>query len=76
VQPALFYVAANWRLDYLFWPLLPGLYSMRILPADPRTAGSFIVFPTLPQIVLALVVNTLLYGAGFFAWRRHKERQH
>ena len=64
-QLVLLWVGFGTGMKWPFFPLWLGLEAMRLLPADPRTAGSFIVFPTLPQIVLAVVVNNLLYGVIF-----------
>jgi hypothetical protein len=61
-QVALLLLAAGTNTEWLAWPAVPGLYSMRWLPNDPATAGSFIVFPTLAQSVLALAVNTGVYA--------------
>lgn len=63
------------REQWLLAPLMPGLYSMKLLPADPRTAGSFIVFPTHWQILLALAVNVLVYGALLLALRSWRSRR-
>lgn len=68
-------LALGVREQMLLAPLAPGLYSMKLLPADPRTAGSFIVFPTHWQILLALTVNVLVYGALLLALRSWRARK-
>jgi hypothetical protein len=73
-QLALVFLAFSVGMMWLLYPLWPGLQMMRFLPADPRTAGSFIVFPTLAQIALAIGINDLLYAAVFYGLgrlRRH-----
>ena len=75
VQVLLVVAAIATHQKWLLAPLAPGLWSMRWLPADPRTAGSFIVFPTLSQTLLALAVNAALYGVlllSLVAWRRRR----
>ena len=69
-------IAISTHQKWLLAPLAPGLWSMRLLPADGRTAGSFIVFPTASQTLLALAVNAAVYGALllFLANRRRPRR--
>ena len=74
-QVVLVGVAIGTHQKWLLAPLAPGLWSMRLLPADGRTAGSFIVFPTLSQTLLALAVNAAAYGlllVLLVAWRRRR----
>jgi len=59
---------------WLLWPLAPGIEAMRLLPGDPRTAGSFIAFPTLAQTLLALAVNTLAAAAAIVVFRAARRR--
>ncbi len=73
-QLAIVFLAFSVGLMWLLYPLWPGLQTMRFLPADPRTAGSFIVFPTLAQIALAIGVNDLVYGALFYVVSRLRRR--
>lgn len=61
-QFLLLVVAFYTGMTLLLAPLWPGLRAMQLLPADPRSAGSYIVLPTLSQTVLALVVNDLMFG--------------
>lgn len=65
-QLAIVFLAFSVGLMWLLYPLWFGLQTMRFLPADPQTAGSFIVFPTLAQIALAIGVNDLIYAALFY----------
>jgi hypothetical protein len=70
-QVALVAAAVLTHQKWLLAPLAPGLWSMRFLKADPLTAGSFIVFPTLAQTLLALTVNLAVYaGILFLVMRR------
>ena len=74
-QVAWLLMAGTLRQEWLMFPLMPGLKAMKLLPADPQTAGSFIVFPTLAQTLLALAVNTAVFAIVWFAarkWRRSK----
>lgn len=67
-------MAGSLRQEWLMFPLLPGLKAMKLLPADPRTAGSFIVFPTLAQTLLALAVNTVVFALIWFTVRKLRNR--
>jgi hypothetical protein len=69
-QLGLMYVALTAGMRWLFIPLWPGLQSMHFLPADPQSAGSFIVFPTLAQLILAIGVNDLIYGSVIYGISR------
>jgi hypothetical protein len=75
-QFALLFAAASTQTGWLAWPAAPGLYSMRLLPNDPQTAGSFIVFPTLAQSLLALAVNTGVYAGVFASYKWLKRTYH
>ncbi|MEO5937154.1 MAG: hypothetical protein ABIP81_08060, partial [Terriglobales bacterium] len=63
-------------LMWLLYPLWFGLQTMRFLPADPQTAGSFIVFPTLAQLALAIGVNDLLYAGVFYVVIKARQARH
>lgn len=65
-QLAIVFLAFSVGMMWLLYPLWLGLQTMRFLPADPATAGSFIVFPTLAQIALAIGVNDLVYAAACY----------
>lgn len=67
-------MAGSLRQEWLMFPLMPGLKAMKLLPADPRTAGSFIVFPTLAQTLLALAVNTVVFALIWFTVRKLRNR--
>jgi hypothetical protein len=72
-QLLLLFLAFAQGLRFLFWPLVPGIYSMRWLPNDPRTGGSFIVFPSAAQLVVAFAVNTAVYAGLFLALQRFRK---
>jgi hypothetical protein len=69
-QIALAVAAVLTNQKWLFAPLAPGLWCMRFLKANPQTAGSFIVFPTVAQTLLALGVNLAVYGALALVWMK------
>ena len=73
-QAGLVAAAVALHQKWLLAPLAAGLWAMRLLPADPRTAGSFIVFPTLAQTVLAVAVNTVVFGGVWWIVRRVRGR--
>jgi hypothetical protein len=62
VQLVILYVGFNTSMKLPSVVMWPGLASMRFLPADAASAGSFIVFPTALQVFLALAVNTVFYA--------------
>lgn len=74
-QMLMLFLAFQFRIRFLITLLAPGLYSMRLLPDDPLSAGSFIRFPTLPQTILAFTVNAILYVAIALAIRRFTQRR-
>lgn len=68
-QVVLLWISVETRIRWLSWPLKVGIYSMRLLPGSPFSAGSFLVFPTVAQILLALAINTAVYGLLFLLFR-------
>lgn len=74
LQIVLLLSAAALRNEWMTLPIMPGLKAMTLLPADPQTAGSFIVFPTPAQAVLAFAVNTGVFALLAVTVRKLRHR--
>lgn len=66
-QVVLVWISVETRIGWLSWPLKVGIYSMRLLPHSHD--GSFFGFPTVAQVLLALAINTAVYGLLFLLFR-------